>query len=41
MNLYIADIHFGHSNILLHDHRPFPDSDTMDNTMIEVQIQNK
>ncbi len=36
MNIYIADTHFGHSNILLHDHRPFPDPDTMDNTMIEL-----
>ena len=36
MNLYIADTHFGHSNILLHDHRPFPDADTMDSIMIEL-----
>ena len=29
MNLFIADTHFGHKNILLHDHRPFTDTEEM------------
>lgn len=33
MNLYIADMHFGHKNILLHDHRPFRDTEEMWNAM--------
>lgn len=33
MNLYIADTHFGHKNILLHDHRPFRDTEEMWNAM--------
>ena len=36
MNLYIADLHFGHSNIILHDHRPFADADTMDKCLIDL-----
>ncbi len=27
MNLYIADMHFGHGNIIRFDHHPFADSD--------------
>ena len=30
MNLYISDLHFGHKNVILFDHRPFSDVDTMD-----------
>ena len=29
MNLYISDLHFGHKNVILFEHRPFgslPDS---------------
>lgn len=36
MNLYIADLHFGHSNIISHDHRPFADADTMDKCLIDL-----
>ena len=28
MNLYISDLHFGHKNVILFDHRPFSDVDT-------------
>ena len=30
MNLYISDLHFGHKNVILFEHRPFSDVDTMD-----------
>lgn len=36
MNLYIADTHFGHKNILLHDHRPFADTEEMWAVMKEL-----
>ena len=36
MNLYIADTHFGHKNILLHDHRPFSDTEEMWAVMKEL-----
>ena len=29
MNLYISDLHFGHKNVILFEHRPFSDVDTM------------
>lgn len=35
MNFYIADLHFGHQNILSFDSRPFPDIETHDNVIIE------
>lgn len=34
MNFYIADTHFGHSNILRFDHRPFADVYQMEETMV-------
>lgn len=34
MNYYIADTHFGHSNILHFDHRPFADVYQMEESMI-------
>lgn len=34
MNYYIADTHFGHSNIIRFDHRPFCDLYQMEETMI-------
>lgn len=33
-NLYIADIHFGHQNVLAFDNRPFPDVKTHDEVII-------
>ena len=30
MNLYTADLHFGHRNAVLFDHRPFGDVEQMD-----------
>lgn len=35
MNLYISDLHFGHANAVLFDHRPFGDVDEMDRVMIK------
>lgn len=35
MNLYISDIHFGHTNVIGFDNRPFKDRDEMDETIIE------
>ncbi len=34
-NFYIADTHFGHSNILKFCHRPFANTDEMDKALIE------
>lgn len=34
MNFYIADTHFGHSNILRFDHRPFDDVYQMEEAMV-------
>lgn len=34
MNFYIADCHFGHSNILRFDHRPFDDVYQMEEAMV-------
>ncbi len=36
MNLYISDLHFGHSNVIRFDHRPFMDRDEMDAVMIKL-----
>ena len=33
LNLYISDLHFGHSNVIRFDHRPFADRDEMDRLM--------
>ncbi|MBO4847096.1 MAG: metallophosphoesterase [Lachnospiraceae bacterium] len=33
-NYYIADLHFAHANIIRHCNRPFPDVETMDQTLI-------
>ena len=30
MNLYTSDLHFGHKNVMLFDHRPFADVEEMD-----------
>lgn len=35
MNFYIADLHFGHQNVMAFDSRPFPDIETHDNVIIE------
>ena len=35
MNKYIADTHFGHSNIIRYDNRPFWNSEEMDKALIE------
>ena len=36
MNLYISDLHFGHSNVIQFDKRPFSDREEMDNVMIHL-----
>ncbi|MCR5331794.1 MAG: metallophosphoesterase [Lachnospiraceae bacterium] len=36
MNLYIADLHFGHKNVINFDHRPFSDVEEMDRIMISL-----
>ena len=36
MNYYTADLHFGHSNVINFDHRPFIDVDEMDSTLIAL-----
>lgn len=36
MNYYIADMHFGHGNILRYDSRPWDDLTTMENEMIHL-----
>lgn len=35
MNFYIADTHFGHSNIIRYDNRPFINTKQMDETMLD------
>ena len=35
MIYYIADMHFGHKNVLRFDNRPFPDTENMDEYMIQ------
>lgn len=32
--LYIADLHFGHRNVIRFDHRPYADADEMDRDLI-------
>ncbi len=32
----IADIHFGHENIIKYESRPFRDADEMNNRLIEL-----
>ena len=34
MNLYISDLHFGHTNVIAFDKRPYKDRDEMDSDMI-------
>lgn len=44
MNLYIADIHFGHRNVIEFDSRPFIDIEEMDNALIQLwngRVTNK
>ena len=36
MNLYISDLHFGHTNVIKHDQRPFTSVDEMDRVLIEL-----
>ncbi|MCR5324964.1 MAG: metallophosphoesterase [Lachnospiraceae bacterium] len=36
MILYTSDLHFGHSNVIGFDHRPFADRDEMDHVLIEL-----
>ena len=36
MILYTSDLHFGHSNVIRFDHRPFADRDEMDHVLIEL-----
>ena len=39
MNLYTADLHFGHKNAILFDHRPFADVKQMDEALIYLWNQ--
>lgn len=34
MKFYTSDLHFGHRNVILFDHRPFTDINEMDNALI-------
>lgn len=34
MNYYIADMHFGHENVLRFDNRPFPDTESMEERIV-------
>lgn len=36
MNFYISDLHFGHKNVIRFDHRPFYDTEEMDNVLIQL-----
>ena len=36
IKLYTSDLHFGHSNVIGFDHRPFNDVDEMDRCLIEL-----
>lgn len=36
IKLYTADLHFGHSNVIKFDNRPFADIDEMDRCLIEL-----
>lgn len=36
MNLYLADTHFGHANVIKFDHRPFADVEEMNEAMIRL-----
>ena len=36
MILYTSDLHFGHSNVIGFDHRPFADRSEMDHVLIEL-----
>lgn len=36
MNLYTADQHFGHKNVIRFDHRPFADTDEMNACLIKL-----
>ena len=40
MILYTSDLHFGHSNVIRFDHRPFADRDEMDHVLKEVTEEN-
>lgn len=36
MNFYIADMHFGHKNIVRYDNRPFDSVEEMDKALIQL-----
>ena len=35
MKLYVADLHFGHANVIKHDGRPYSNVDEMDEDLIK------
>ena len=41
MIYYIADMHFGHTNVLRFDNRPFSDTAQMDDTLIQNWKKNQ
>ena len=40
MNLYISDLHFGHTNVIRFDNRPFADRDEMAESRLTREVNN-
>lgn len=39
MIYYIADMHFGHENVIRFDSRPFADTEQMDEALIQIYYE--